>query len=132
MAEEAIGERFADTFQTLAAAEQGHARTVYRFWADTVAAPPAFEDVYENLSGKILEGGQDLDTACRQLADISRNNPCLAMMELALDMEYAAFDLYRIAAEMAGSKEARDAFLTIAQAEKAHMRTLIRAIDRCP
>ena len=132
MAGESAGAAFADTFATLAAAELGHARLVYRFWARTEERPPAFETVYAGLSGEVLEGGQSLDAACKQLAALAMDRPCIAIMELALDMEYAAFDLYRIAAELAESSETREAFLTIAQAEKAHMKTLIKAINRCP
>ncbi|MBI9085625.1 MAG: sulfurtransferase [Desulfobacterales bacterium] len=132
MARESAGAPFADTFVTLAAAELGHARLVYRFWAKTAEEPPTFETVYADLSGEVLEGGQSLDEACRRLTAISQDRSCIAMMELALDMEYAAFDLYRFAAEMAEAPEAREAFLTIAQAEKGHMKTLIKAIDRCP
>lgn len=132
MARESAGAPFADTFATLAVAELGHARLVYRFWATATEAPPAFETVYAGLSGEILEGGQALDEACKQLTTITADGACIAMMELALDMEYAAFDLYRLAAEMAESPEAREAFVTIAQAEKGHMKTLIKAIDRCP
>jgi sulfur-carrier protein adenylyltransferase/sulfurtransferase len=130
MAGEAAGAPFAGTFQTLAAAEQGHARTVYRFWAQRVESPPDFDAVYAGLPGDVLEGGERLENACRRLFASSQS--CIAMMELAMDMEYAAFDLYRLAAEIAEPKEAREAFLSIAQAEKAHLKTLIQAINRCP
>jgi rhodanese-related sulfurtransferase len=39
---------------------------------------------------------------------------------------------YRTMAERAENSEAQSTFLSIAQAEKAHMRTLTRAIDQCP
>ncbi|MCP4107941.1 MAG: hypothetical protein GY749_20750 [Desulfobacteraceae bacterium] len=53
-------------------------------------------------------------------------------MELSLNIEYSAFDLYRTMAEQTEDKEAEKVFLSIAQAEKGHMRTLIKAVSECP
>ena len=60
-----------------------------------------------------------------------RDKQCLYVLEVALHIEYAAFDLYRTMAEHTKDQAARDAFLTIAQAEKNHMRMLARALDQC-
>jgi rubrerythrin len=46
-------------------------------------------------------------------------------------IEYAAYDLYRTMADRTGGAAAREAFMTIAQAEKAHMRALAKAIENC-
>ena len=59
-------------------------------------------------------------------------NTCLNILELALDVEYAAFDLYRSIAEKTEDNTVRSALLTIAQAEKGHMKNLVRAITQCP
>ena len=131
MADSAAGASFAATFADLAAAERGHARLVYKFWAAMSEDPQPFETIYGELAGEILEGGQSLDEACRKIAGAASERACPAMMELALDVEYAAFDLYRVAAEQADTGEAKEAFMAIAQAEKAHMKSLIRALDRC-
>ena len=58
-------------------------------------------------------------------------NPCLRILELAIHMEYTAFDLYKTMAEREKDQTVRDSFLSIAQAEKSHMRMLIRALDQC-
>ncbi len=118
------------TFETLAAAEIGHARTVYRFWSRTVENPPAFDDVYDSLGGDILEGGLPVETAVSQLA-AAAENPCMDLIELALHIEYTAYDLYRTTADNSDDPAGAEALLTIAQAEKNHMRTLIKAIARC-
>jgi rubrerythrin len=46
-------------------------------------------------------------------------------------MEYAAFDLYKTMAEQEKDQTVRDSFLSISQAEKSHMRMLVRALDQC-
>jgi rhodanese-related sulfurtransferase len=47
------------------------------------------------------------------------------------EIEYAAYDLYRVMAEADDIPEAGETFLAIAQAEKGHMRALARAIEKC-
>lgn len=66
-----------------------------------------------------------------RLIEVTAENPCIQLIETALDMEYAVFDLYRTMADRAESDDARGAFLSLAQAEKAHMRVLARALERC-
>lgn len=129
-----VGERFADdswsaVFRTLVAAETAHARTVYGFWAGQQAEPLPFDALFAQLPGEILEGGTPLETALERMAAVSAQ-PCLRLTELALGIEYAAYDLYRSAAERAAGP-VREALLSIAQAEKSHMRVLIRALAQC-
>ncbi|MFO7970409.1 MAG: ferritin family protein [Desulfobacterales bacterium] len=82
------------------------------------------------LKGEILEGGESLTTALAYLENIEEN-PCPRILELAIHMEYAAFDLYKTMAEREKDQTVRDSFLTIAQAEKSHMQLLVRALDQC-
>ncbi|MEJ2165861.1 MAG: ferritin family protein, partial [Desulfobacterales bacterium] len=93
--------------------------------------PPPFDQLYQQLSGDILEGGQRLEDAC-SLLETQIKLSCAAMVDLALSIEYSAFDLYRTMAERTADVEAREAFLAIAQTEKAHMRVLARHIALCP
>lgn len=115
----------------LAAAEAAHARAVYAHWAPSTKAPPAFEVVFEGLEGRILEGGEELEAALGRAAAAGAR-PCLRLLELALDLEYAAYDLYRVLAEDAPDPAPREAFWDLAQAEKAHLRTISRALRDCP
>jgi rhodanese-related sulfurtransferase/rubrerythrin len=119
-----------ETFGQLSTEERAHAKAVYQCWKDTENDPPAFEVVLENLKGEILEGGEDLNGTLRRTA-ATEGNICLGFIELALHVENSAFDLYRTMAEQTDSKEARQVFLSIAQAEKKHMRNLIDVIDQC-
>ena len=115
----------------LAQAEMAHARIVYDFLAKVHSDTEPFETLFDQLEGDVLEGGLSLDRALEALDSIS-TEACLRCLEFALRMEYAAYDLYRTLAEQARSDDARQAFLSLAQAEKAHMRTLSTAIEDCP
>jgi len=125
-----VSEPFSKTFAQLSLAEMAHAKAVYQYWKKTETDPPAFDTVFENLKGEILEGGENLTDTLR-LADHMEGNTCMNLIELSLHIENAAFDLYRVMAEQTENQEARDAFLSIAQAEKRHMKTLIDAIGQC-
>jgi len=118
------------TLEQLSMAEIAHARTVYGFWEKAARIPMTFDQLYESLKGEILEGGESLTTALAYLENIEEN-PCLRILELAIHMEYAAFDLYKTMAEREKDQTVRDSFLTIAQAEKSHMQLLIRALNQC-
>ncbi len=118
------------TLEQLSKAEIAHAKTVYGFWKKAASAPIAFDQLYESLGGEILEGGESLVEVLGYLENIEENR-CLRILELALHIEYAAFDLYKTMAEQEKDQTVRDSFLSIAQAEKSHMRMLIRALDQC-
>ena len=66
----------------------------------------------------------------QRLASIE-GDTCMNLIELALDIEYSAFDLYRSMADRTDEQKAKRAFLVIAQAEKGHMRALTQAIEFC-
>lgn len=126
-------EPFAKTMSDLSRAEEGHARTIYRFWERIADSTAPFEELFDRLDGEILEGGRDLKHMMAQVdqMDQTRRNPCMALMELAMAIEYSAYDLYRTMAIQSEDSAARDAFWRIAQAEKAHMRMLTRSIPGC-
>jgi rhodanese-related sulfurtransferase/rubrerythrin len=123
-------EPFSQTFGQLSMAEMAHAKAVYQYWEKTESHPPEFETVFENLKGEILEGGENLIDVLRR-AEAIEGNTCLNLIELALHIENSAFDLYRTMAGQTENKDAQDAFLSIAQAEKAHMKSLIDTVDQC-
>lgn len=125
-----VSEPFSKTFDQLSMAELAHAKAVYPYWEKTESDPPGFERVFENLKGEILEGGENLIDVLGR-AEAMEGNICLNFIELALHIENSAFDLYRTMGEKTENKEAREVFLSIAQAEKGHMRTLIDSVGQC-
>lgn len=114
----------------LAAAEESHARAIYGLWASHQGQPPPFGPLFENLEGRLMEGGGDLEAELERAAALG-DTPCRALLELALDVEYRAYDLYRVLGERERG-EAREIFWYLAQAEKGHLRTIARLLGDCP
>ncbi len=125
-----MSEPFSKTFERLSVEEIAHARAVYKHCKNVKKDVSSFEMVFENLKGEILEGGENLVATLRRLEEIE-DNTCLNLIELALHIETSAFDLYRTMPERTDSQEARQIFLSIAQAEKTHMKRLVDAIEQC-
>ncbi|MFZ1983624.1 MAG: ferritin family protein, partial [Desulfatitalea sp.] len=124
------GHTWAQTFAGLAHAEVAHAKVVYGFWREAQQDPAPFEALYDQLAGDVLEGGLTLKTVLEKAASV-QSQACLRLIEMALQIEYAAFDLYRTLADQAEAEAGRSAFSALAQAEKAHMRSLVRALEGC-
>ncbi len=118
------------TLEKLSQAEIGHAKAVYGFWKVVADEVRPFDELYAGLEGEILEGGENLTDVLEFLKETA-DNRCVQVIELALHIEYAAFDLYRTMADNAQDPTAEDALLSIAQAEKNHMRMLASALDNC-
>lgn len=121
----------AASFERLRQAETAHAATVYALWASRAESPPAFDRLFEDLSGDILEGGESLAEVLPGGSAQDSEGACLDIIELSLLIEHRAFELYRIAAERSADDGVRDILLDLAQAEKTHMRVLTQAIETC-
>jgi rhodanese-related sulfurtransferase/rubrerythrin len=124
-------EPWATTFETLRRAETAHAAVVYSIWASRNENPPAFENLFDNLKGDILEGGESLTEVLAEASSSVTEETCINLIELSLLIEYRAFELYRTVADRTPDDDARVALLALAQAEKAHMRVLTQAIETC-
>jgi rhodanese-related sulfurtransferase/rubrerythrin len=118
----------ADVFARLVRAEVAHARTIYAFWRRIRTDLEPFESLYDRQPGEILEGGLSLQDALESFAPAS-DDGFLRAIETALQIEFAAYDLYRAMADQDDEQTPRDAFITLAQAEKAHMRELIEVLS---
>lgn len=119
-----------EVLSKLAGAEEAHARMIYRFWAEGQSDPPAFATVYAGLKGDIVEGGIAIAALLAMLAD-EPSAPCRATLEMALSIEYAAYDLSRNMAHRWRGQPLEPVFLAIAEAEKDHMRLVSRALPLC-
>ena len=123
-------ESFSHTFDGLAKAEMAHAKIIYHHLEKVGRKIDAFEKTFESLEGELVESGESLENALQRVEALE-GNLCLNLMELSLNLEYSAFDLHRTIAEKAVDAETREAFLSIAQSEKRHMRVIAKAIDGC-
>lgn len=117
--------------QELADFEEAHARSVYahlqRFWQKPEPLP-GFEAFFDSMQGAILEGGRDV-AELQPWIEEAREGSCMELAELALELEMSALDLYNALAGRMESAEAREAFLSLAQQEKAHARLIVKHLD---
>ena len=125
-------ETFARVFDQLAGVETAHAKLIFNIYKKVVESSPGdFENFYQDLKGEIVEGGEPLERYVDQL-ETGFQNPCVALMDLALDIEFSAFDLYRtLANQKTDDSQMAGVFLDIAQAEKGHMRMISAALSEC-
>ena len=122
---------WADSLSSLAGAEEAHARLIYKQWAAGEAGPPSFEELYEQLAGDIVEGGY---TCAALLASLEEQplDSCRSTLEMALTVEYSAYDLSRNLAHRFQGTPLAEIFNAIAEAEKEHMYLAARALGLCP
>ncbi len=119
---------------TLADVEKAHAKVLYhrlgQIQAKNSESPlEPFEQRYAALPGDILEGGLSLDEALARIAQDTAHF-CLDVTDLALEIELAAYDLYKnLAIDAAGDLE--QTFFRLAQDELGHQRLLIRQFSHC-
>lgn len=125
-------EAFAQVFEQMAGVETAHAKIIFKIYTKvTEQTTLSFDGFYQDLPGDIVEGGEHLERYVDHLANISEN-PCTALLDLALDIEFSAFDLYRtLANQKTDDPQMAGVFLDIAQAEKSHMRMISAALDLC-
>ncbi len=119
---------FRATIDKIAQAEDGHARLLYGLWQKEQPTAPAFAETYEALSGDVVEGGKLLADQLSLLDKLQESSP-QALLEMILDIEYAAYDLYCAVAEKLRNSGLEETFLTLAQAEKQHMRLAAEAFN---
>ncbi len=120
-------EKCGQTFAQLSQAEWDHAKAIFEVLTPLSEEKKSFEHCFDRLEGDILEGGNDLRQLQRKAATI-KDNACVSLIELALEIEYSAFDLYRNIAENQEDARARELFWNLAQAEKKHIHKLSQAI----
>jgi sulfur-carrier protein adenylyltransferase/sulfurtransferase len=113
---------------TLASLERAHARTVFEMLVRQEPGLPSFDALYDGLDGGIIEGGEPVDEALDRL----KGQKCLELSELALEIEWTAYDLYRTLASRTDNERFRAALLALAEAEKNHLRTVARIFRDCP
>ncbi len=128
---ELTGEPFGGLIEDLAEASVAHAGEVYEYWRRTVRDPLPFSDLFEALKGEILEERENLSDAVGRVKALG-GNPCMRLLQMGLDIEYSAYDLYLTMVENEDGEEAREAFAAVARTLKTHMRRLADAIGGCP
>jgi rhodanese-related sulfurtransferase/rubrerythrin len=109
-------------------AELTHARAVHQALAAAAREPiEEFDTMFERLPGQVVETGQSPSELVAKARSLGRCGS-VALLEMAVELECRAHDLYRNLAELPGSAAARDAALELAQEEKLHAATLLQRL----
>lgn len=112
------------TLAELAKAEVGHGKVVYAALSKLSSAPSeSFEQLFEQLPGELLESGESFDSAVDQ-ARAAGERGSLALLELALEVELRAHDLYKNLSHLSEDPGTKAALLDLAQQEKHHAESL--------
>jgi len=123
---------FAKDLEPLAKAETAHARLVHGYLIKLSSGFNSdFDEVFNSLKGDVIEGGLEFKDLMRRFDAFTERDLCIHVMETALDIEFAAYDLYKVMADKVSDQSASEVFLSLAQAEKGHMKIIAKAIDRC-
>lgn len=131
LAEKFTEHAFSGDLEPLAKAETAHARLIYGFMKKQNPHISDFDEIFSNARGDILEGGASFNDVMNKFGNLTKRDLCLHVMETALDIEYSAYDLYRVMSETVNEADAKDAFVSLAQAEKGHMKIITKALERC-
>ena len=115
----------ADLMDRMCRAEISHARSVYSRLCKTGSLSKSFDTFFNDLDGRILEGGKPLEELQNFLETAGQEN-LGDILDFALEVEYSAYDLYKISAEQAADPELKGMFLALAQAEKNHLALIVR------
>ncbi len=121
---------FGDMVKDLGEMEEVHARSIFNYWKKHRGAQVAdsFEELFERLDGKIMEGGKPVSAWMARLGKNPEDRK-LRLLELACEIEYYAYDLYRGLAKRDTDPEAVQTYLLLAEQEKAHVRVISKALN---
>ena len=113
----------------LASAELAHVRTLYKsLQKELGSAAPAFEELYGAMKGEILESGEELDKVVARMNRVEDSGP-MVVLELALELELRAYDLYSKLAHREGDADLRVIFKQLAAQERRHAKVVLRGLE---
>jgi rhodanese-related sulfurtransferase/rubrerythrin len=125
------GTELGDMIGNLGNMEETHARSIFNYWQKKVTPPSSesFEAIFERLDGRIMEGGKPVTAWTARLGHDPKDR-MLRLLELACEIEYYAYDLYRGLARREQDQDEIKTYLLLAEQEKAHVRVISKALSR--
>lgn len=109
--------------EKMAGFETDHARSLFRRLEDP---SQPFDAYFETCPGDILEGGKSFDDVGVLFSGTATEAD---IMDMALEIELGAYDLYKRSSLGCASPEAKTFFLDLAAAEKKHMGLIVAFIS---
>ena len=131
LSQEYEGTELGDMIKDLGGMEEVHARSIFTYWKKNSPIPvtDSFESTFDRLDGRIMEGGKPISAWLARLGKDPKDR-MLRLLELACEIEYYAYDLYRGLAKRDRDAAAIEAYLLLAEQEKAHVRVITKALNR--
>jgi rhodanese-related sulfurtransferase/rubrerythrin len=131
LAQEYKGTELGDMIDDIGGMEEVHARSIFTYWKknNPASITDSFDETFERLDGRIMEGGKPISAWMARLGKDPKDR-MLRLLELACEIEYYAYDLYRGLAKRDRDTEAVQTYLLLAEQEKAHIRVITKALDR--
>ncbi len=109
-------------------AEEGHAKLLFGVLPqDAAAASQSFDELYGAMTGDLLENGESFEQTAARIRLVPSGKRFL-LLELALDMEFQAFDLYRNLAALHPGTDLEETLLKLAAQEKLHFRMVLDSL----
>jgi rhodanese-related sulfurtransferase/rubrerythrin len=125
LAAEFEGTEVAPVLEELLSAEVVHGQVLHRALCEISRDPVEdFDEMFARLPGKLLESGESL-AAVTERARAQGHAGRIALLELALELECRAHDLYKTLANQTASAGTRDVLAELAQHEKRHAEGLL-------
>jgi rubrerythrin len=118
------------TLRKLHAAEEAHARLLHATLTElTGAVPEEFDAAFASMKGDCLESGETYDEALSRIGAVPPDKSWV-LLELALEMELSAYDLYKNLAVRHHRRALEDVLLNLATQEKLHYQWVLEAIGK--
>lgn len=119
---------FVKALGDIAEMEIAHARLLFDFLAHEERSRTSFQDYFASMSGEIIEGGLPLEQAFQKIEEM-QGESVVNSLDMALSIEYSAYDLYRSIANQKYDQDIIEVFFTLAQAEKTHIHLLAEIFE---
>ena len=113
--------------------ERTHAKTIFNILKKRSTDKPVtqdFDDYFDQLKGDIIEGGETVEQAIEKVRDFDPDD-CLSFGELALDIEYKAYDMYKNLYYDTENEDEKKIFQDLSEQEKGHALVVARLIGKC-
>jgi rhodanese-related sulfurtransferase/rubrerythrin len=120
----------APVIDELARAEVGHARAIYDLFRQWLLdSDQDFQALFDGLRGDLLESGESFEEVIER-AKATGAGGSLDLLEMALQIELAAYDLYKNLSDEAPDEAAHQVWAELAQHEKRHAHSLLKKIEQ--
>jgi rhodanese-related sulfurtransferase/rubrerythrin len=113
----------------LVTAELNHSRSLYDSLVKLTRGPSdGFDALFDRLDGNLTEDGEAVESILER-ADMLGKDGNLSLLELALEIELSAYDLYKSLALEVLDADSREVLMTLAQEEKVHARHVASSLE---